>query len=93
MDVTAPQTSANVVSPATSETGSGAAGLTSDFDMFLLMLTAQARYRDPLEPIDSSEYTAQLAQFSMIEQQVLTDDTLAEPVGQTNGSRFGELAS
>lgn len=52
------------------------AALTSDFETFLRMLTAQARFQDPLEPIDSTEYAAQLAQFSMVEQQVLTNDTL-----------------
>ena len=52
--------------------------LNSDFDTFLKMLTAQARYQDPLEPIDSSEYAAQLAQFSMVEQQIRTNDTLAD---------------
>jgi flagellar basal-body rod modification protein FlgD len=55
-----------------------APALTSDFDTFLKMLTAQARYQDPLEPIDSSEYAAQLAQFSMVEQQIRTNDSLAD---------------
>lgn len=55
-----------------------APALTSDFDTFLRMLTAQARYQDPLEPIDSSQYAAQLAQFSMVEQQIRTNDTLAD---------------
>ncbi|XDA98453.1 flagellar hook capping FlgD N-terminal domain-containing protein [Sulfitobacter sp. LCG007] len=50
--------------------------LSSDFETFLKMLTAQARYQDPLEPIDSTEYAAQLAQFSMVEQQVLGNDLL-----------------
>ena len=54
-----------------------AATLASDFETFLKMLTAQARYQDPLDPIDSTEYAAQLAQFSMVEQQVLTNDRLA----------------
>jgi flagellar basal-body rod modification protein FlgD len=53
------------------------AGLASDFETFLKMLTAQARYQDPLEPIDSTEYAAQLAQFSMVEQQVQTNDALS----------------
>lgn len=52
------------------------ATLSSDFETFLKMLTAQARYQDPLEPLDSSEYAAQLAQFSMVEQQVLTNENL-----------------
>ena len=50
--------------------------LTSDFDTFLKMLTAQAKYQDPLEPLDSTEYAAQLAQFSMVEQQVQTNEQL-----------------
>ena len=33
-----------------------ATGIASDFETFLKMLTAQARYQDPLEPIDSTEY-------------------------------------
>lgn len=53
-----------------------ASGLTSDFETFIKMLTAQAKYQDPLEPLDSTEYAAQLAQFSMVEQQVQSNDLL-----------------
>jgi len=52
--------------------------LSSDFEVFLQMLTTQAEYQDPLEPIDSSEYAAQLAQFSMVEQQVTTNDLIEQ---------------
>ncbi|WP_291728076.1 flagellar hook capping FlgD N-terminal domain-containing protein [Leisingera sp. F5] len=53
-----------------------ASGLTSDFETFVKMLTAQAKYQDPLEPIDSTEYAAQLAQFSMVEQQTKSNNLL-----------------
>ncbi|TLP68720.1 flagellar basal body rod modification protein [Parasedimentitalea maritima] len=56
----------------------------SDYETFLKMLTAQARYQDPLEPMDSSEYAAQLAQFSMVEQQV-ESNTLLEAMAQQMG--------
>jgi flagellar basal-body rod modification protein FlgD len=59
------------------QTASNAATLSSDFETFIRMLTAQARYQDPLEPLDSSQYATQLAQFSMVEQQVLANDRLA----------------
>jgi flagellar basal-body rod modification protein FlgD len=59
------------------QTGGGGAALSSDFNTFIKMLTAQARYQDPLEPLDSTQYAAQLAQFSMVEQQVLANDQLA----------------
>lgn len=67
--------------------------LSSDFETFLKMLTAQARYQDPLEPIDSTEYAAQLAQFSMVEQQVQTNGILAALHGQTATGSMTNLAA
>lgn len=67
--------------------------LSSDFETFLKMLTVQAKYQDPLEPIDSSEYSAQLAQFSSVEQQVLTNDLLTALTGQLGGSGMAQFAS
>lgn len=67
--------------------------LSSDFETFLKMLTAQARYQDPLEPVDSSEYAAQLAQFSMVEQQVLSNDLLTALSDQLGSSNIGQMAS
>jgi flagellar basal-body rod modification protein FlgD len=50
------------------------------------MLTAQARYQDPLEPVSSSDYSAQLAQFSMVEQQVLTNELMQGLVDELGSS-------
>lgn len=66
--------------------GTGKTALNSDFETFLKMLTVQAQNQDPLNPIDSTEYAAQLAAFSSVEQQVLTNDLLS---GLDN--RFGNL--
>ena len=66
--------------------------LSSDFETFLKMLTAQARNQDPLEPIDSTEYAAQLAQFSMVEQQVLSNDLLSALSTQLGIGGIGQLA-
>lgn len=57
------------------ETGSQGA-LTSDFDTFLQLLTAQLRNQDPLNPMEGTEFVAQLAQFSAVEQQVRANDAL-----------------
>lgn len=67
--------SATASTTATSGTAQPSA-ISSDFETFLRMMTAQARNQDPLEPLDSSEYASQLAQFSMVEQQVKANDLL-----------------
>lgn len=50
--------------------------VSSDFETFLVMLTAQIQNQDPLNPIDSTDYAVQLATFSGVEQQVLTNELL-----------------
>ena len=79
-----------IIAPATGATGSSA--VTSDFETFLKMLTAQARYQDPLEPIDSSEYASQLAQFSAVEQQVQTNDLLTAMSSQLGSANMAQYA-
>ncbi|MEO9822143.1 MAG: flagellar hook capping FlgD N-terminal domain-containing protein [Paracoccaceae bacterium] len=74
------------------ESSENRAVLTSDFDVFLQMLTAQARYQDPLEPVDSSEYASQLAQFSMVEQQVLTNDLVENLMSALTSNETGNMA-
>ncbi|MBM1308764.1 flagellar hook assembly protein FlgD [Sulfitobacter mediterraneus] len=90
MDVTA-ATSPTSGAPAPSPQAN--AVLSSDFETFLQMLTAQAKYQDPLEPIDSSEYAAQLAQFSMVEQQVKSNDLLTALTAQLGANNMAQMSS
>ena len=55
-----------------------ATGFSSDFETFLRLLTTQLRNQDPLNPIESSDFAVQLATFSTVEQQVLTNDLLTD---------------
>ena len=43
---------------------------------FLLLLVEQLKNQDPLEPMDGTDFTAQLAQFSSLEQQTAMNDNL-----------------
>ncbi|SMX32192.1 flagellar hook capping FlgD N-terminal domain-containing protein [Maliponia aquimaris] len=67
--------------------------LSSDFDTFLKMLTVQVQNQDPLNPVDSTDYATQLATFSSVEQQVLTNDLLREVNASLSGSMLQELSS
>lgn len=45
-------------------------------DDFLRLLVTQLNYQDPLEPMKSTDFSAQLAQFSSVEQLFNIDETL-----------------
>lgn len=47
-----------------------------DYDAFLRLLIAEMKNQDPTNPIDSSQYVAQLATFSGVEQAVKTNAKL-----------------
>lgn len=59
-----------------SESAVTAETISSDFDTFIQLLTAQVKNQDPLEPLDSTQFVEQLATFSSLEQQVRSNDTL-----------------
>jgi flagellar basal-body rod modification protein FlgD len=66
--------------------------LASDFDTFLKLLTTQMRNQDPLKPLESTEFVAQLAQFSSVEQQIATNKSLTSILEAVTASNAGSLA-
>jgi len=50
--------------------------LADDLDDFMTILTTQLANQDPLDPMDSSEFTSQLVQFASVEQQIATNSNL-----------------
>ncbi len=91
MDVTS-ATSATATT-ATASASAGATAISSDFNTFLRMLTVQMQNQDPLNPIDSADYAVQLATFSGIEQQVKTNQLLADMQGKFQQLGMAEMAS
>jgi flagellar basal-body rod modification protein FlgD len=55
-------------------------------DDFLRMLVAQLEHQDPLNPQDGTEFTAQLAQFSSLEQLISMRSALDQLVAQLGAS-------
>ncbi len=76
--------SVSTVQTTTSQTSNGSSALSSDFETFLKMMTVQMQNQDPLNPVESTDFAVQLATFSQVEQQVLTNeylDGLASAIG------------
>lgn len=60
---------------------------------FLTLLVAQMQHQDPLSPTDSTAWTAQLAQYSQLEQSVNMNKTMELLVeGQQNSERLSVLS-
>lgn len=60
--------------------------LSGDLDSFLNLLTAQLKNQDPLSPMDSTEFTNQLVQFSGVEQAINTNTNLESLIGLSQAS-------
>lgn len=78
---------ANAISSvdASGRLNAGSVALFDNFETFLTLLTTQMRNQDPLSPLDSNEFTAQLTQMAGVEQQLLTNDLLTSLVAAQAG--------
>ena len=74
---------------ATTRTDASRTSLVSNFETFLQLLTAQLKNQDPLSPLDSNEFTAQLTQMTGVEQQLLTNDLLTSLLAAQQGAGLG----
>jgi flagellar basal-body rod modification protein FlgD len=73
----------------TDERGNAVAG---DFETFLKLLTTQMRNQDPLKPTESTEFVAQLASFSGVEQQVRANERLDGILAALSGGTSAGIA-
>src|SRR6266446_9553353 len=57
--------------------------LSTNFDSFLTLLTTQLQNQDPLQPMDSNQFTQQLVEFSQVEQQINSNKNLESLISLT----------
>jgi flagellar basal-body rod modification protein FlgD len=69
-----PASSSNQASSSSSGT------LAGNFQTFLTLLTTQLQNQNPLDPLDTNQFTQQLVQFAGVEQQLKTNDQLTSLV-------------
>jgi flagellar basal-body rod modification protein FlgD len=89
---TAAQTAATTTakttgSSSTTSTAASSAKLTQDYNSFLKLLTTQMQNQDPLSPMESTEFTNQLVQFSQVEQQISQNTKLDKLVSLQNNNQ------
>lgn len=65
----------------------------ADFNMFLKLLTTQMQHQDPLDPMDTSEYTQQLVQYSQVEQSLQQTSTLKDILSRLSSQDMAQASA
>ena len=79
------------VSGVSSTTATSAAKANVDYESFLKLLVAEMKNQDPTEPMDSSQYIAQLASFSQVEQSIQVNSKLDSLLQLTQLTQAGSI--
>jgi flagellar basal-body rod modification protein FlgD len=74
-------TNATATTATNNDSNSALAQFSTNFDQFLTLLTAQLKHQDPLSPMDSTQFTSQLVQFTGVEQGILQNQNLKQLIG------------
>ena len=64
-------------SSSSSLSSTSGATLAGTFQTFLTLLTTQLQNQNPLDPLDTNQFTQQLVEFASVEQQLKTNDSLS----------------
>lgn len=60
--------------------------IADNFDTFLKLLTTQLKNQNPLDPLDTNQFTQQLVEFSAVEQAVKSNDLLTKLVASNTAN-------
>ena len=52
------------------------ASIAQNFDQFLMLLTAQLKNQNPMDPMNTNDFTQQLVSFASVEQQIKSNESL-----------------
>jgi flagellar basal-body rod modification protein FlgD len=79
MSVTPPPSSASGTTIG-SASGSNVANqqIANNFQQFLQLLTTQLQHQNPMDPLDTNQFTQQLVQFAQVEQQINMNSSLTQ---------------
>jgi flagellar basal-body rod modification protein FlgD len=77
----------------TSALNQSRATIAENFDTFLQILTTQLKNQNPLDPLDTNQFTQQLVQFTGVEQQLKTNQFLEAMMTATQNSGNSQAVS
>jgi flagellar basal-body rod modification protein FlgD len=86
-------TSSGTGTSTTSGTGTALGALSTNYNDFLTMLTTQLQNQDPTSPMDSSQFTSELVQFSSVEQQINTNSSLGQLIQLTQAGDLTQASA
>ena len=75
--MTVAPTSSSTSGASSVSTGVDNTMIASNFTTFLTLLTTQLKNQNPLDPLDTNQFTQQLVQFAQVEQQMKSNDQLS----------------
>lgn len=80
-------------SAASGSATASAATFGKNFDTFLKLLTSQLQNQNPLSPMDTTQFTQQLVQFSSVEQSIRQNQNLETLIALQKSSQAGNAVS
>lgn len=81
----------NSATAATSNPTAASSGTAVDYQSFLKLLVAEMKNQDPTSPMESTDYVAQLATFSQVEQSVQMNAKLDQLLAASSLAQAGSL--
>jgi len=76
-----------------SELTSSRKTIAENFDTFLSILTTQLKNQNPLDPLDTNQFTSQMVEFTGVEQQLKTNEYLEALIKANEGSFASQAVS
>lgn len=77
----------------TSALSNSKATIAENFDTFLGLLTTQLKNQNPLDPLDTNQFTSQMVQFTSVEQQLKTNEFLEALTLSNSTSSYSQSVS
>jgi flagellar basal-body rod modification protein FlgD len=92
-DISSLTADAGINNAANQKSAASMSSLGDTFDSFLILLTQQMKNQDPLKPMDATQFTTQLVQFTQVEQQIRQNQNLESMIVLQHSTLVSSMVS